>query len=223
VGVDQHAYCDSIDKSNVVGQLFCNTVTATTPNPATGPGPLDQPTTTLPISDAKIEEWKLDAANGGVILSTDPECSSGTYTIDSATTLGPIKIECNLLVDKGSTVLTLAGPVWITGNLDTKSSPTIRVDPALPNKSIQLILDNPSNRLTSSKALLDQGATFTGSAGNSGPFNNTKSQPSVGEFVTSVAAAAKSLDDGEPEISFYSSVGPAYDRRFSRTRYRRRR
>jgi subtilisin family serine protease len=61
----------------------------------------------------------------------------------------------------------------------------------------------------------------TGSAGNSGPFSETRSQPSVGEFVTSVMAAAKSLDDGIPEISFYSSAGPVMDARFSRKRYRR--
>jgi len=61
----------------------------------------------------------------------------------------------------------------------------------------------------------------TGSAGNSGPFNETKSQPSVGERVASISAAAKSLDDGVPEISFYSSVGPTVDKRWSRKRLRR--
>jgi subtilisin family serine protease len=46
------------------------------------------------------------------------------------------------------------------------------------------------------------------SAGNSGPFDETLSQPSAGEHVISVAAAAKSEDDGIPEIAFFSSVGP---------------
>ncbi|MBI2362035.1 MAG: HEAT repeat domain-containing protein, partial [Elusimicrobia bacterium] len=62
---------------------------------------------------------------------------------------------------------------------------------------------------------------ITASAGNAGPFNETRSQPSSGEFVTTVTAAAKSEDDGVPEISFYSSVGPVIDRRWSRTRWRR--
>ncbi|HAH06508.1 MAG TPA: hypothetical protein DCM05_08275 [Elusimicrobia bacterium] len=60
----------------------------------------------------------------------------------------------------------------------------------------------------------------TGSAGNSGPFNRTLSQPSVGVNMISVAAAAKSEDDGIPEIAFYSSVGPALDNRFSIRRIR---
>ncbi|TPW20969.1 MAG: alkaline serine protease, partial [Elusimicrobia bacterium] len=38
----------------------------------------------------------------------------------------------------------------------------------------------------------------TASAGNAGPFNETRSQPSTGEFVTTVTAAAKSEDDGIP-------------------------
>ncbi|MDE2293440.1 MAG: S8 family serine peptidase, partial [Elusimicrobia bacterium] len=61
----------------------------------------------------------------------------------------------------------------------------------------------------------------TASAGNSGPFNETRSQPSTGERVLAVTAAAKSEDDGVPEISFYSSVGPAADGRWSRPRWRR--
>lgn len=62
---------------------------------------------------------------------------------------------------------------------------------------------------------------ITASAGNAGPFNETRSQPSSGEFVITVAAAAKSLDDGIPEMSFYSSVGPVLDKRWSRARWRR--
>ncbi|MBI3552280.1 MAG: 4-alpha-glucanotransferase [Elusimicrobia bacterium] len=46
------------------------------------------------------------------------------------------------------------------------------------------------------------------SAGNAGPFDETISQPSAGENVISVAAAAKSEDDKVPEIAFFSSVGP---------------
>ncbi|MFA5139039.1 MAG: S8 family serine peptidase [Elusimicrobiota bacterium] len=77
------------------------------------------------------------------------------------------------------------------------------------------------SKLTQQTNANGQHPIVTGSAGNSGPFSETRSQPSVGEFVTSVMAAAKSLDDGIPEVSFYSSVGPVMDQRFSRKRYRR--
>ncbi len=61
----------------------------------------------------------------------------------------------------------------------------------------------------------------TGSAGNSGPFNDTRSQPSTGERVATTPSATKSLDDGIPEMSFFSSVGQTLDKRWSRKRYRR--
>jgi len=76
------------------------------------------------------------------------------------------------------------------------------------------------SHLTQKKNSKGHKPIITGSAGNSGPFNATRSQPSVGKFVASVTAAAKSLDDGDPEISFYSSVGPATYRRSSRKRVR---
>ncbi len=59
-----------------------------------------------------------------------------------------------------------------------------------------------------------------GSFGNAGPFDRTGSQPSAGVNVIAVAAAAKSVGDGRPEISFYSSVGPDVDPRFAAKRVR---
>lgn len=68
------------------------------------------------------------------------------------------------------------------------------------------------------------------SAGNSGPFNNTMSQPSVGVHVISVAAATKGQPQpgpggrprysGRPRKSFFGSVGFAEDYRHGRLRWR---
>jgi hypothetical protein len=127
----------------------------------------DQATATMPISDAQIDDWKADAQAGGIITSTDPRCSGGTYDIDVDTTIGPVKIECNLLVDKTSTDLYLQGPVWVVGNIDTKSSPNIHVDASATGKSIAMIADNPSNRTTSSKIMLENSVTFNGAGTNS--------------------------------------------------------
>lgn len=76
------------------------------------------------------------------------------------------------------------------------------------------------SQLTHQKNSAGEYPIVTASAGNSGPFDQTLSQPSAGADVISVAAAAKSLDDGRPEISFYSSVGPDIDRRFAVKRLR---
>lgn len=58
------------------------------------------------------------------------------------------------------------------------------------------------------------------SAGNSGPFDNTLSQPAAGEDVFATAAASVGEDDGLPEMSFFSSVGPDTDKRFAVKRLR---
>lgn len=127
----------------------------------------DQATAPMPISDEQIEEWKDDAQNGGVIASTDPRCVGGIYTINTDTTLGPVKIECDLIIDKTTTDLYLQGPLWVTGNITTKSSPNIHVDASAAGKSIAIIADKPSDLTASSKILLEQSVTFDGNGANS--------------------------------------------------------
>ncbi len=58
------------------------------------------------------------------------------------------------------------------------------------------------------------------SAGNSGPFDQTLSQPAAGEDVFATAAAAVGEDDHSAEIAFYSSVGPDVDKRYAVKRVR---
>ncbi|UPT76147.1 MAG: S8 family serine peptidase [Elusimicrobiota bacterium] len=76
------------------------------------------------------------------------------------------------------------------------------------------------SQLTKQKNVAGEYPIVTASAGNSGPFDRTLSQPAAGVEVIAVAAAAKSKDDGVPEISFYSSVGPDVDRRYAIKRFR---
>jgi serine protease AprX len=76
------------------------------------------------------------------------------------------------------------------------------------------------SELTHQKNANGEYPIVSASAGNSGPFDKTLSQPAAGADVLAVAAAAKSLDDGRPEIAFYSSVGPDVDRRYAVKRFR---
>lgn len=127
------------------------------------PGSVDQATATLPISDSMIEKWKTDiATTGTVIASTSAQCSSGTYTIDTDTTLDNVKIECNVDMKKqgAATTITIAGPLWISGNLSFSQGPTIVASSSLGSKSIAVIVDNESNRATSSKVSVNQSTTF---------------------------------------------------------------
>lgn len=161
--IDGDAYCDTIDNSTVDGDVNCNTIIATTVGGSTGPGPADQAPEDMPITDATIEEWKTNIEDeGSLIESADPECSSGTYTIDTDTTLGDVKIECDVVVSKNGTTLTMAGPIWIAGNLTFSQGPTVEADTPETGQSVQFIVDNESNRETSSKVLIDQATNFVG-------------------------------------------------------------
>lgn len=139
--------------------LGTNIIASTTFSPA-----VNQPTSTFPIPDTIIQEWKDAVTNyGTVIAATDPVCSTGTYTIDTSISIGYVRIECDVDVQKNTTTLTLTGPVWVEGNLSFTQGPTVRVDASLGRRSVQFIVDNPINRLTSSQIAVRNQTDFFGS------------------------------------------------------------
>ena len=90
-------------------------------------------------------------------------CTDGTYSITSSVTLGPVKINCNLLIKGNDVVLTMAGPIWVVGNITTQVSPLIKILSSLGNKNLPLIADNPTNRSGSGIVSLGQSTEFQGS------------------------------------------------------------
>lgn len=144
-----------------VGTDAQNPIAGTRYTPAT-----NQPTSTFPISTTTIQEWKdVIDTYGTVIASTDPACSGGTYTLDISTTIGYLKVECDMDIKKTgpSTIITLDGPIWVEGNLSFTQGPTIQVAPSLGRTSVQMIADNPANRTTSSQIEIRNSTDFNGS------------------------------------------------------------
>lgn len=155
--IDKDAYYASIFGSTVSGSVCVNT--------HCHPGSADQATATMPIADSVIDGWKTDIQNTGTVISaTSTQCSSGTYTINTDTTLSNVLIECSVDVSKNSTDLIIAGPVWIQGNLSFSQGPNIVASSSLGTRSVQVIVDNESNRTTSSKVSVNQSTNF--SSGN---------------------------------------------------------
>lgn len=147
-----------------------STRVATIVDGASYPGSPDQATTSLPISDELIEDWKEGIElTGSVIGSTSPECVSGVYVIDTDTTLGNVKIDCSVQVKKqgGGTTLTITNPIWISGNLFFDAGPTIVADSSLGRRSVQIIVDNESNRTTSSQISVNQSTVFSSGTSSS--------------------------------------------------------
>ena len=141
--IDGNAYYQSILNTTVLGTLY--------------PSSPDQATSTLPISDEQIEEWKQVALDGGIISSPCP------YKITEATTTGPKKIACDLEISGNNYTITLAGNVWVEGNIIIKNSPTIRVASSFGNKGVAIVADKPSDPNNSGKISLENSAVFEGS------------------------------------------------------------
>lgn len=144
--VDKDAYYVSKTNTTVGGVLHPNSP--------------DQPTVSLPISDAQIAEWESQAAAGGTISSCD---GNGNYTVSSSLSLGPIKIACNLIVKSSSGVLKVTGPIWVSGNITTQTGPTIKIDPALGSQNVAIIADNPADPTGSGIITVGQSTIFQGS------------------------------------------------------------
>ena len=78
-------YAHTIQDSTLDGNAYFQTISNTTVGGTQYPGSADQPTTTLPISDELVEEWKAAALLGGTHTTPCP------YVISTSVTLGPRK------------------------------------------------------------------------------------------------------------------------------------
>jgi len=75
----------------------------------------------LPVSDEQIQGWKNDAVSGGII--------SGDYILSgfNEDSLGPKKIEGNLIT-QDQAKLSIAGTVWVTGDITVQNKSRIKLD-----------------------------------------------------------------------------------------------
>ncbi|MEK7604356.1 MAG: hypothetical protein AAB442_00970 [Patescibacteria group bacterium] len=155
----------------------------------------------LPISDQQISEWESYAEAGGTIASCD---GNGDYVISTSMSLGPKKIACNLVVKTTSGVLSVTGPLWITGNISTKTGPTIRIDPSLGNQNVAIIADNPADPAGSGIIDIGQNSVFLGS-GSPNSFVFLISQNRSAEQGGSTVAM--SMNQGSSALVAYASHG----------------
>jgi len=139
VSVSGTVKADAINNVSVGGDAYYQTMTGSTVSGASYSGSPTPPQASLPLSPGTIAQWKMDAAAGGVIAGN---CGSGgvagcnTFPL----TLGPKKINGNLVVTNGET-LTLSGTVHVTGSIDISNNGTVRCIAAYLAKSCVLIAD----------------------------------------------------------------------------------
>jgi hypothetical protein len=152
------AYANSIKNSKIDKDAYYQTIDSGTVVTRTKyPDSADQPLSTMPILDTLLDQWEASAVSGGVISSPCP------YVIDSSVTLGPIKIDCNVRVKKNDTVVTLAGTVWVNGDINIDDRPKFKVSDSLGNKSVPVIARSVADPLNKGIIDLDDKPTFFGS------------------------------------------------------------
>lgn len=149
------AYAHTIRNSIIDRDAYYQSLSNTTVGGIKYPNSPDQPIVNLPISDDVIEGWK-EEASANVISSPCP------YKIENDITLGPVHITCNVEI-QGDPTVTLGGALWVEGNLDIQNTAIIRIASSLGKKSVPVVVDKPSNRITSSKATLQNSVQFLNS------------------------------------------------------------
>ncbi len=158
--IDGDAYYSVATGTLTVGSSTCAS------NSHCHSGSADQSTTTLPITDQQIQKWESDAASGGTMSTSSCDTwdsRNNICTLSTTRTIGPKKIPFNLEIKAQNTTITVAGALWIVGNLTVSTQPTIQMSASLGSTNIPIIADDPSNPTTSGIVTLGQGSTFSGS------------------------------------------------------------
>lgn len=187
VHVYEDAHANTIIDSTIDGDAYYQAISGSTVGGASYPGSADPGPESLPITDAQIAQWKVEAENGGTI-SGDVGVLNG-----ESRSYGPKKITGGLTVDNNST-LTVTGTLYVQGNVTFSNNATIRLDPGYGANSGMIIADG--------EVLIENNVTFQGSG-------------TTGSYVL-VLTTDPSLDSADPAMTlsnnsdnsiFYASKG----------------
>lgn len=118
--IGEDAFVDICEDSDITGTLTCTTNTNCT---ASLIEILTEEiaTSSFPITQEKIDEWKTAAAAGGTII--------GDYTLIGSQTdsLGPKKIEGDMTI-QNQAQLSITGTIWITGRITIQDQAQVSLD-----------------------------------------------------------------------------------------------
>lgn len=196
-------YAGTITNSTISGSAYCNTISGSNKSSCQPLAPqVAQP---FPITAQDVANYETAAAAGGTVV-----CSAGKYSIISSVSIGPKKIPCDLeIVGSGSgggPVVTLDGPLWVTGSIVMKNHLNVRVDPVLVDQSIVIVADDPSNHPTGSTIdIQGSNVVFTGAPG--GKSWVTLISENTGASQGNAADAIQLLQGATGDILLYSRLG----------------
>jgi hypothetical protein len=117
----------------------------------------DQPPADFPISEAQVTQMEAQAEAGGITTCT-PTC-----TLASGTIIGPQKYVGDLVITN-SAVITLAGTVWVDGNITLSNNAILQLSSGYGTSSGIIIADSPSARTVAGKISLSNNGDLRGNA-----------------------------------------------------------
>ncbi|GMU73863.1 MAG: hypothetical protein AMXMBFR44_0620 [Candidatus Campbellbacteria bacterium] len=126
------AHAHTVTNTTVAGELYCQNGSGNNKPCDTSlpdPSPVG-----FPVSESNIAQWKADAEAGGTW--------NGDYNITATTTLGPIKITGDLIMDNQAE-MTMEGTIWVEGDIYFRNGTIVRLDPAYGRNSGIIIADGP--------------------------------------------------------------------------------
>jgi hypothetical protein len=126
VTVNGTARANTIKDSAIGGDAYYQSIANSTVGGNSYPGSSDPPLLNMPISQANIDQWKIDASAGG---DNNSECGGDSpcdHTVSENEDLGPIKITGDLLMTNPNKILTVDGTIYVQGNIDISNGSTIQ-------------------------------------------------------------------------------------------------
>lgn len=155
--IGRDAYASSITGSVVGRDAYANTIRTTSVGGSKNPGSGITPPSPVPfpLSEELMDSWQTQAEAGGTI---------GTFTLlnNTQASLGPVKINGDLIVNNGST-LTVTGTIWATGTITFYNGAILQLDPGYGTTSGILIASDPINPTVNGKIVLENNVIVNGS------------------------------------------------------------
>lgn len=126
---DVHA--NTIDTVTIGRDAYFQTITNSTVAGIQHPGSSDPTPKVFPISDANVTEWKQQAVNNGTSTGDITNCVA---TLNSKKYVGNVNFGSNCTI-------TVASPIWITGDLTMGSNIILKLAPSYNSTSGVIVVD----------------------------------------------------------------------------------
>lgn len=216
-----NAHANTITNTKICGDAYYQTIDTASSNflasptnptcsnpltPGTGyPGSVDPAVQTMPVSDGNISQWRNDASAGGT-FNDAAHCTPADGAI-----LGPAHLNCDLTVSNGKTI-TIAGPIWVEGNILLDNNAKLILDPSFGTGSAVILADYPADTTLKGTIRTTNGVVICGSAGyDSG---TGQCNPSGGSFIMMLStysgtSKALAIENNVEGGIFYAAYGSA--------------